>query len=307
VDIPLAVWKTAAASIHAALRAGARGGRMARAIWSGSISFGMVSIPVKLFGATESKDISFNLLHATCGTRLKQLRWCPTDEVEVPWSETVRGYEYAKDQYVTLTDEDFEKLPLPSRHTIELTAFVKESEIDPVYYERSYYLAPDERAEKPYALLLQAMEQKQLTALATITIRKKEQLCAIRPKSGAIVLETLYYPDEVRQPEVDLDNTKVSERELGMAFTLIDLLRKPFEPEEYHDHYREALAQLIDAKLEGREVVKAPPARETGVIDLADALRRSVEAAKKGGKARAAAKAPARRQTRAPRRTRKVS
>jgi DNA end-binding protein Ku len=307
VDIPLAVWKTAAASIHAALRAGARGGRMARAIWSGSISFGMVSIPVKLFGATESKDISFNLLHATCGTRLKQLRWCPTDEVEVPWSETVRGYEYAKDQYVTLTDEDFEKLPLPSRHTIELTAFVKESEIDPVYYERSYYLAPDERAEKPYALLLQAMEQKQLTALATITIRKKEQLCAIRPKSGAIVLETLYYPDEVRQPEVDLDNTKVSERELGMAFTLIDLLRKPFEPEEYHDHYREALAQLIDAKLEGREVVKAPPARETGVIDLADALRRSVEAAKKGGKARAAAKAPARRQTRAARRTRKVS
>ena len=280
---------------------------MARAIWSGSISFGMVSIPVKLFGATESKDISFNLLHATCGTRLKQLRWCPTDEVEVPWSETVRGYEYAKDQYVTLTDEDFEQLPLSSRHTIELTAFVKESEIDPVYYERSYYLAPDERAEKPYALLLQAMERKQLTALATITIRKKEQLCAIRPKSGAIVLETLYYPDEVRQPEVDLDDTKVSEREMDMAFTLIELLRKPFEPEEYHDHYREALAQLIDAKLEGREVVKAPPARETGVIDLADALRRSVEAAKKGGKARAAAKAPARRRTRAPRRTRKVS
>jgi DNA end-binding protein Ku len=277
---------------------------MARAIWSGSISFGMVSIPVKLYGATESKDISFNLLHATCGTRLKQLRWCPTDEVEVPWSETVRGYEYAKDQYVTLTDQDFEQLPLPSRHTIDLSAFVKEAEIDPVYYEKSYYLAPDERAEKPYALLLQAMEKKGLTALATITIRKKEQLCAIRPKDGAIVLETLYYPDEVRRPEVDIEGTKGSERELDMAFTLIELLRKPFEPEEYHDHYREALAQLIDAKLEGREVVKAPPARETKVIDLADALRRSVEAAKKGGKARPAAKAPARRRTR---RTRKVS
>jgi len=280
---------------------------MARAIWSGSISFGMVSIPVKLYGATESKDISFHLLHATCGTRLKQLRWCPTDEVEVPWSETVRGYEYAKDQYVTLTDEDFEQLPLPSRHTIDLTAFVQESEIDPVYYEKSYYLAPDERAEKPYALLLKAMEEKELTALATITIRKKEQLCAIRPHDGAIMLETLYYPDEVRQPEVDLDGAKVSERELDMAFTLIELLRKPFEPEEYHDHYREALAQLIDAKLEGREVVKAPPARETKVIDLADALRRSVEAAKKGGKPKAPAKAPARRRTRAARRTRKVS
>jgi DNA end-binding protein Ku len=281
---------------------------MARAIWSGSISFGMVSIPVKLYGATESKDISFHLLHATCGTRLKQVRWCPTDEVEVPWSETVRGYEYAKDEYVTLTDEDFEKLPLPSKHVIDLSAFVKDSEIDPVYYERSYYLAPDERAEKAYALLLQALEKKGLTALATITIRKKEQLCALRPRDGVVMLETLYYPDEVRlEHGVDLDKAKVSEREMDMAFTLIELLRKPFEPEEYQDHYREALAQLIEAKLEGRDVVKSPPARETKVIDLADALRQSVEAAKKGGRARtAAAKAPARRQTRA-RRTRKAS
>ena len=132
---------------------------MARAIWSGSISFGMVSIPVKLYGATESKDIAFHLLHKTCGTRLKQVRWCPTDEVEVPWSETVRGYEYSKDQYVTLTEEDFEQLPLPSKHTIDLSAFVQESEIDPVFYERSYYLAPGERAEKAYALLLRALEK----------------------------------------------------------------------------------------------------------------------------------------------------
>ena len=280
---------------------------MARAIWSGSISFGMVSIPVKLYGATESKDISFNLLHATCGTRLKQVRWCPTDEVEVPWSETVRGYEYAKGEYVTLTDEDFDRLPLPSRHIIDLTAFVSESEIDPVHYERSYYLEPDERAEKPYALLLKAMERKGLAALATITIRKKEQLCAIRPKRGAIMLETLYYPDEVRQPEVDLDGAKVSDRELDMAFTLIELLRKPFEPEEYHDHYREALAQLIEAKLEGSDVVKAPPVRDAKVIDLADALRKSVEAARKGGKPKTASKAPARRPARTARRTRKVS
>jgi DNA end-binding protein Ku len=280
---------------------------MARAIWSGSISFGMVSIPVKLYGATESKDISFHLLHATCGTRLKQVRWCPTDDVEVPWSETVRGYEYAKGEYVTLTDEDFESLPLPSRHIIDLTAFVAEAEIDPVFYERSYYLEPDERAEKPYALLMRAMEKKGLTALATITIRKKEQLCAIRPKDGAIVLETLYYPDEVRQSEVDLDGAKVSERELDMAFTLIELLRKPFEPEEYHDTYRETLGQLIEAKLEGREVVKAPPARDAKVIDLADALRKSVEAARKGGKSKTASKSPVRRPARSARRTRKVS
>jgi DNA end-binding protein Ku len=255
---------------------------MARAIWSGSIGFGMVSIPVKLFGATESKDISFHLLHSTCGTRLKQLRWCPTHEQEVPWSETVRGYEYAKDQYVTLADEDFEKLPLPSKHTIELTAFVKEDEIDPVYYEKSYHLAPEERAEKAYALLIRTLEKKGLTAIATITIRKKEQLCALRPKDGALMLETLFYPDEIRaQPEMDLAKVKITDRELDMAFALIDLLRKPFEPEEYKDQYREALTQVIDAKLEGREVVESPEPKEAKVIDLADALRRSVEAAKK--------------------------
>ena len=262
---------------------------MARAIWSGAIGFGMVSIPVKLFGATESKDISFNLLHATCGTRLKQLRWCPTHEQEVPWSETVRGYEYTKDQYVTLTDEDFEKLPLPSKQTIDLTAFVKEDEIDPVYYERSYHLAPDQRGEKAYALLIRTLEKKGLTAIATITIRKKEQLCALRPKDGALMLETLYFPDEIRaRPEMDLGSVKITDRELDMAFTLIDLLRKPFDPEEYKDQYREALTEVIDAKLEGREVVESPAPKESKVIDLADALRKSVEAAKKSKPKRAA-------------------
>jgi DNA end-binding protein Ku len=274
---------------------------MPRAIWSGSISFGMVTIPVKLYGATESKDISFNLLHATCGTRLQQRRWCPTDEVDVPWSETVRGYEYAKGQYVTLTEEDFERLPLPSKHSIDLTAFVEEREIDPVFYERSYYLEPTERAEKPYALLVKALGEKKLSAVATITIRKKEQLCVLRPHEGTMMLETLYYPDEVRTERgVDLSSVKVSDRELDMAFTLIDILRRPFDPSEYHDHYREALAELIEAKLEGKQVVKAPTPRDTRVLDLADALKRSVEAAKKTkpkppARARSRAARPARR------------
>ena len=280
---------------------------MARAIWSGSISFGMVSIPVKLFGATESKDISFNLLHATCGTRLQQRRWCPTDEVDVPWNETARGYEYAKGQYVKLTDEDFERLPLPSKHTIDLTSFVEEKEIDPVFYERSYYLEPAERAEKPYALLLKALDKRNLTAIATITIRKKEQLCALRAHDGTIMLETLFYPDEIREERgMDLGAVKVSDRELEMAFTLIDIFRKPFDPGEYHDHYREALAEMIEAKLEGKQVVKTPAPRDTRVIDLADALKRSVEAAKKEA---AKPKPPARarsRATRPARRPRKV-
>ncbi len=280
---------------------------MARAIWSGSISFGMDSIPVKLFGATESKDISFNLLHATCGSRLQQRRWCPTDEVDVPWNETARGYEYAKGQYVVLTDEDFEQLPLPSKHTIDLSAFVEEKEIDPVFYERSYYLEPTDRGEKAYALLLKALEKRGLTAIATITIRKKEQLCALRSHEGTIMLETLYYPDEIRQERgMDLGGVKITDRELEMAFTLIDIFRKPFDPTEYHDHYREALAELIEAKLEGKQVVTAPPAKETRVIDLADALKRSVEAAKKET---AKPKPPARargRASRPARRTRKV-
>jgi DNA end-binding protein Ku len=285
---------------------------MARAIWSGSISFGMVSIPVKLYGATESKDVRFNLLHKTCGTRLKQVRWCPTDEVEVPWNETARGYEYSKGQYVVLTEEDFGQLPLPSRHTIDISAFVTEAEIDPVFFEKSYYLEPGERAEKPYALLLKALEKKGLTAIATITMRNKEQLCAIRARHGVVMLETLYYPDEVRKDVgVDLDQVKVSEKELDMAFTLIELLQKPFEPEEYHDHYREALEQVIEAKLEGKEVVTAPAAGDSKVIDLADALRQSVEAARKGGKPRAPAKEPPARRSARPsrptRRTRKVS
>jgi len=275
---------------------------MPRAIWSGSISFGMVSIPVKLFGATESKDIRFRLLHATCGTKLEQKRWCPTDEVEVPWSETARGYEYGKGEFVMLTDEDFEQLPLPSKHTIELSAFVEEREIDPVFYERSYYLEPGERAEKPYALLLKALEEKKLSATASITIRKKEQLCVLRAHQGTIMLETLFYPDEIRQERgVDLDRVKVSDRELDMAFTLIELLKKPFDPSEYKDHYREALAQVIEGKLEGKQVVSAPPARGTRVLDLAAALKRSVEEARKG-KPKASAQA---RPTRT-RRTRKV-
>jgi DNA end-binding protein Ku len=279
---------------------------MARAIWSGSISFGMVTIPVKLYGATESKDIAFHLLHSTCGTRLKQVRWCPKDEVEVPWSDIVRGYEFAKGEYVVLTDEDFEKLPLPSKHVIELSAFVEAAEIDPVFYERSYYLEPEDRGKKAYALLMRALEEKSLTAVATITIRKKEQLCALRPRDGVLLLETLFYADEVRkQPETDVTGSKTTEREMEMAFTLIELLRKPFDATEYHDHYREALEELIEAKQAGREVVTSPEMPDTKVIDLADALRRSVEAAKKSAKPKTAARRATRPAAR--RRTRKVS
>jgi DNA end-binding protein Ku len=254
---------------------------MPRSIWGGTISFGMVSIPVNLFAATQDKDISFHLLHEECGNRLKQLRWCPYHERAVEWDEVARGYEYAKDGYIVLSDEDFDKLPLPSKHTIELSAFVRSQEIDPIYYEKGYYLEPKQEGAKAYALLMRVLEEKRLVGLAKIAIRNKEQLCALRPQDGTLVLETLYYPDEIRvEKGVENSEVRVSEREMEMATTLVDVLSERFDPTKYHDEYRQALMELIEAKQKGQEIVP-PPAPAGKVIDLMAALRESVEAAKK--------------------------
>lgn len=254
---------------------------MPRSIWNGVISFGMVSIPVKLLTATDSKDISFNLLHKECGTRLKQLRWCPTHERAVEWSEIARGYEYAKDEYVIMEDADFEKLPLPSKQTVELAAFVKAEDIDPIYYEKSYYLEPDEKGVKPFALLMKALKEKQLTGIAKIAIRNKEQLCALRPMNGSLVMETLLYPDEIRAAPEEVGDVEVSKKELDMAFTLIDLMTEEFDAEQYKDEYREALMKVIDDKLEGIETEAAVVAAPAKVTDIMSALKKSVAAAKK--------------------------
>lgn len=254
---------------------------MPRSIWNGVISFGMVSIPVKLYTATEDKDISFNLLHKECGTRLKQLRWCPEHERAVEWGEIARGYEYAKDEYVVMEDADFERLPLPSKQTVELTAFVDAAEIDPIYYQKTYYLEPERKGVKPYALLVQALQEKGLTGVAKIAIRNKEQLCALRTMDGGLVIETLHYPDEIREAPSEGEDVEVSERELDMAYALIDLLRDDFDPEKYHDEYRQALMKVIDAKLEGVEVEPEAVARPAKVTDLMSALKASVEAARK--------------------------
>ena len=252
-----------------------------RSIWRGAISFGMVSIPVKLFTATESKDISFRQLHRDDNARIRQLRWCSVEDQEVPYDEIVRGYEYAKDRYVVLDEDDFEKLPLVSKHTIELTAFVNADEIDPIYYEKGYYLEADEAGLKPFALLIRALEEKGLTAIAQIAIRNKEQLCALRPFEGRILLETLHYPDELRIRGLEpAESVEASDAEMEMAFTLIEMLEQPFAPEQYSDEYRAALMTIIDAKLEGQEVVEAEEPATSKVIDLMSALKASVEATK---------------------------
>lgn len=254
---------------------------MPRSIWNGVISFGMVSIPVKLLTATDSKDISFNLLHKECGSRLKQLRWCPVHERAVEWSEIARGYEYAKDEYVIMEDADFEKLPLPSKQTVELAAFVKAEDIDPIYYEKSYYLEPDEKGVKPFALLIKALKEKELTGIAKIAIRNKEQLCALRPMNGTLVMETLLYPDEIRAAPEEVGDVEVSKKELDMAFTLIDLMTEEFDPEQYKDDYREALMKVIDDKLDGIETEAVAVATPAKVTDIMSALKKSVAAAKK--------------------------
>jgi DNA end-binding protein Ku len=277
-----------------------------RSIWRGVITFGMVSIPVRLLPATQDKDVSFHLLHKPDHSRIKFKRWCPVDDREVDNDELVRSYEVSKDRYVEITDEDLERLPLPSKHTIELSAFVSAAEIDPIYYEKSYYLDPEETGIKPYALLVKVLEDKGVTGVAKIAIRNKEQLCALRPMDGTLLLETLHYPDEIRAREEEAPDVKVNDRELVMAGTLVDALAEKFDPSKYHDQYREALLELIASKTEGREVVVPEAEAPTeGATDLMAALRASVEAArqrKDGGQRAEPAHAGS---TRAPTKTRK--
>src|SRR6266852_1247454 len=226
-----------------------------RAIWSGVITFGMVSIPVQLYPATQDKDVSFHLLHKPDHSRIKFKRWCAAEDREVEQDELVKAFEVSKDQYVEITDEDLEKLPLPARHTIELSAFVSAEEIDPIYYDKSYYLEPQETGVKPYALLIKVLEKKNVTGVASIAIRNKESLCALRPMAGALLLETLHYPDEIREREMSAPHVQVNDRELTIAASLVDALAEDFDPAKYKDHYREALLELIEAKTDGRKVV----------------------------------------------------
>lgn len=268
-----------------------------RATWSGAISFGLVTIPVKLFGATRSEDVSFRLIHAECGTPVERRWWCPYDEEEVAYKSLVKGYEYMKGQFVLFSDQDLENLPVRSKHSIDITAFVPEAEMDPLYFERTYYLAPDTRGEKPYALLMSVLEQEKLLGIATITIRKKQQLCAVRPHAGALLLETLFYPDEVDlEHGVDLSDTTIEKTDMTLATQLVETLTRPFDPADYEDEYRKAVLAMVDAKLEGKEV-ETPPEREATVIDLREALQRSLrrtgKTSKAGGTGRTR-KAPAR-------------
>ena len=267
----------------------------ARAIWRGTISFGMVSIPVKLFTATESQDIAFRQLHAKDNSPIKQVRRCAADGQDLSADEIVKGYEYSKDRYVIIDEADLEQLPVASKQTIELSAFVSAAEIDPIYFEKTYFLEPEEVGRKPFALLAKVLKERGLLAVGKVSMRTKERLCAIRVREDGLAMETLYYTDEVRTPESPLPEVAVSEAEMKIANALVDILETKFDPTQYRDEYRQAMMNVITAKLEGQEYVAAPaPAALAPAVDLMAALRASVEAAKKrkSGVSPEAARAP---------------
>jgi DNA end-binding protein Ku len=276
-----------------------------RSIWKGAVSFGLVSIGVKLYSATEDKDIRFNQVHAADGGRIKYKRVCSIDGEEVEYADIAKGYELPDGNVVILTDEDFDQLPLSTRREIEVLEFVDQDEIDPINYEKTYYLEPDGPAARPYVLLRDALENAGQVAITKIALRNRESLAALRVREGILVLHTMRWPDEIRTPDFGFLDEDISVRpqELQMAEALISSMSGSFDPEEFTDEYRAALTELLEAKQTGGEVVQPEEPEEAGaaVVDLMSALRRSVERARGGAadedaapaKRTAAKKAPA--------------
>lgn len=272
---------------------------MPRAIWSGAISFGLVNVPVKLYSATSPKTVRFNQLHAADGGRLKQKRVCSIDGEEVPYDQIVKGYEIAPDRYVTVTQEELDALDPRASRTIDIEEFVDLAEIDPVYYESAYHVAPATGGAKAYRLLLSAMEEAGKVAIARFVLRTRQQLCALRPADGVLTLSTMLYGDEVNAPErLDeleaLGEVEANEREVAMARQLIESLAAPFEPGKFRDAYRERVLELIERKAAGEEVAVQPAAEEpTEVPDLMAALEASLQTVRGEGDGDGAAPAPA--------------
>jgi len=263
---------------------------MARAIWSGAISFGLVNIPVKLYGAVRDRNVHFHMLHESDGARVRQLLVCSADGEEVTLDDIVKGYEVSPDQYVVVQAGELDALAPRATRLIEVLDFVDISEIDPVYYQHPYFLVPDEQGARAYSLLLKAMSDAGKVGIGKFVMRNKEYLAALRPLGRAICLETMHFADEVVSAE-SLEElpgeVEATERELEMARKLIDMLASPFEPGRYHDDYRESVMDLIETRAEGQEYTMPAPAEEPGkVIDLMSALEASLARAKeKGGKA----------------------
>jgi DNA end-binding protein Ku len=276
-----------------------------RTIWNGSISFGLVNIPVGLAVATQRSDIAFRTLHRECGTPIKQKRYCPTHERDVEADELVKGWEVAKGEFVMVEDSDLEAVALQRSQSIEILRFVKLDEVDPVFFDRTYYLAPANAsaARRPYVLLLRAMEETGMAAIGKFVLWGKENLSLIRAQGESLLLETLFFAEDVRsrtEIEEAVGETDVKDAELELARQVIGSLEGDFVADDFGNQYRTELRQMLEAKLEGQEIARPEPVPETPAVDLMEALRRSVaevqdRSATDGRKAKPAAKSPSRR------------
>ena len=253
-----------------------------RAIWKGSVSFGLVNVPVKLYTATESHDVSFRQVHAKDGGRIKYQRVCSIDGEEVPYADIAKGYETEDGEMVIITDEDMANLPVTSSREITVEKFVPSDQIDPMLFEKSYYLEPEKSGAKPYALLRQALVEADRMAVVTVALRQRTTLAVLRVRDDVIVLQTMMWPDEIRKPDFKVESGEVKEAEVKMAKMLVETLAGDFDPDEFEDEYAAAVQEMVRAKIEGGEIKKAPAAAKSSgeVVDLLAALQKSVEAAK---------------------------
>ena len=257
-----------------------------RTIWNGSISFGLVNIPIGLAVATQRTDVSFRTLHRECKTPIKQKRYCTVHERDVGPDEVVKGWEFVKGEYVIVEEDDLEAVALQRSNSIEILRFVQLEEVDPVFFDRTYYLAPAdaEAQRRPYVLLLRAMEDTGMAAIGKFVLWGKENLCLIRPQGNTLALETLFFAEDVRAKrdiEDAVAESDVKDAELDLARQVIESISGEFEPEEFRNEYRDELRQMLEAKLAGQEIAKPVPAPETPVIDLMEALKASVAETKK--------------------------
>ena len=271
-----------------------------RTVWNGSISFGLVNIPVGMALATKpaarQSDVSFRMLHRECGTPIKNKRWCPFHERDVEAEELVKGWEVAKGEFVMVEESDLEAVALQRSQSIEILRFVALADVDPVYFDRTYYLAPasTEAQRRPYVLLLRAMEETGMAAIGKFVLWGKENLCLIRPRGEGLALETLFFAEDVRphqEIEEAVESTEVKKPELDLARQVIESLVGEFEPAEFENEYRRDLRAMLEAKLAGQEVAKPEPVPETPVVDLMDALKKSVAEVQSRGSADGKAKA----------------
>jgi DNA end-binding protein Ku len=255
---------------------------MASSVWKGHLTFGLVSFPVRLFSAARSETISFNMLHKADHSRIKQVIYCQAEDKPVPRTELVKGYEYEKDHYVEVDDEEIKKVAPKTAKVMELLEFVKAEQVDPIYLESSYYMAPDEGGDKPYALLFQALRDAKYYGIAKVAMHNREHIVILRPNGKGVVLHTMFYADEIRQvEEFHTDTSQVKEKELALAKMLIESLAADFEPNKYTDTYRANLQKLIKDKLEGQQIVATPTPHIAPVIDIMEALKKSLAEHKK--------------------------